>query len=141
MPTTRRRSAVPQAAFPTALRSDALRHAAKAHDYTERGEWLAYYNTLTRPWHASTAWGGTPPKAALPCTGHHKGDAKMDHTADATTTVAPLSPPRLVVPGKPRATLDALYAAIPLPRKVVRFQEAFACPNVREQRETEARKG
>lgn len=61
------------------------------------------------------------------------------------TTAAPapaFAKTSLVVPGKPRATLDALYAAIPYyQRKVVRFQEAFACPNVWEQREAEARKG
>ena len=148
MPTTRRRrSAAPQTASPTALWTDALRHAAKAHDYTERGEWLgAYYNTLLAALACKHCVEAryVPPKTAVPdAPDATKGDAKTDPTADPTAAAAPaFAATSLVVPGKPRATLDALYAAIPYyQRKVVRFQEAFACPNVREQREAEARKG
>ena len=145
MPTTRRRSAAPQAQVaPTALWTDALRHAAKAHDYTERGEWLgAYYNTLLAALACKHCVEAryVPPKTVAPDAPDATTDPKtdLDPTAAAPPAFAATS---LVVPGKPRATLDALYAAIPYyQRKVVRFQEAFACPNVREQREAEARKG
>lgn len=146
MPNTRRRSRTPpKTSAPAVLWNDTLRHAAKAYDYTERGEWLgAYYNTLLAALACKHCVEAryVPPKTAVP--GAPGATTKTDvaeqppTAADAPTFAAT----SLVVPGKPRATLDVLYAAIPYyQRKVVRFQEAFACPNVREQREAEARKG
>ena len=97
------------------------RHAAKAYDYTERGEWLgAYYNTLLAA------------VACKHCVEHHRIPF-IESETHTLTDAHQFQANSLVVQDNPRATLIALYAAIPyFQKKVVQFQRAFACPNVQE---------